>query len=106
MTSKIKNARRYILEEMNSTVTIGPFRIKDFNGCKLMADLTEFDKDSAFTFTTSIFAKRDACQYEVTFSNGKKVFLKKRNCDRMFAYLEKVNNPVQEESGKPVSFEL
>ena len=98
--------RNYILKELNSTVTLGPFRIKDFNGCALMADLTEFDKDSVFTFTTSIFAKRDACQYEVTFSNGKKALLKKHNCDRMFEYLEKVDNPVQEESGKPVSFEL
>lgn len=103
---EIKIARRYILEEMNSTVTLGPFRIKDFDNCQRFSGLIEFDEDSVFTFTTSIFAKRDACRYEVNFSDGKKVFLKKRNCDRMFEYLEKVDNPVQEETGKPVSFEL
>lgn len=99
-------ARFYILKEMNSTVTLGPFCFKDFEECDLMVDLTEFDKDSVFTFTTSIFAKRDACKYEVTFSNGKKVFLKKHNCDAMFGYLEKVYKPVHAESGKPTSFEL
>ena len=98
--------RNYILKELNSTVTLGPFHFKDFDGCSMVSDLTEFNEDSIFTFTTSIFAKRDACQYEVNFSDGKKVFLKKYNCDRMFGYLEKVNNLVQEESGKPVNFEL
>ncbi len=106
IATKIKIARRYILEEMNSTVALGPFRFKDFDSCNLVSDLTEFNEDSIFTFTTSIFAKRDACQYEVNFSDGKKVFLKKYNCDRMFEYLEKVDKPVNEDSGKPVSFEL
>ena len=101
-----EDARYFILDELNSTTTLGPFRIKDFDICSRVSDLTEFDKDSIFTFTTSIFAKRDACQYEVNFSDGKKVFLKKPNCDLMFEYLEKVDNSVQEESGKPVSFEL
>lgn len=101
-----EDARYFILDELNSTTTLGPFHIKDFDICNRVSDLTEFDKDSVFTFTTSIFAKRDACLYEVTFSDGKKVFLKKHNCDRMFGYLEKIDNPVQEESGKPVSFEL
>lgn len=101
-----EDARYFILDELNSTTTLGPFRIKDFDICSRVSDLTEFDKDSIFTFTTSIFAKRDACQYEVNFSDGKKVFLKKPNCDLMFGYLEKVDNSVQEESGKPVSFEL
>lgn len=101
-----ENAKRYILEEMNSTVALGPFCFKDFNGCNLVSDLTEFNEDSIFTFTTSIFAKRDACQYEVNFSDGKKVFLKKYNCDHMFKYLEKVDKPVSEETNKPVSFEL
>lgn len=101
-----EDARYFILDELNSTTTLGPFRIKDFDICSRVSDLTEFDKDSIFTFTTSIFAKRDACKYEVNFSDGKKVFLKKPNCDLMFGYLEKVDNSVQEESCKPVSFEL
>ena len=103
---KHKDAKRCILEEINSTVTLGPFRFKDFDGCSMVSDLTEFNEDSIFTFTTSIFAKRDACQYEVNFSDGKKVFLKKYNCDRMFEYLEKIDKPVHEDSGKLVSFEL
>ena len=106
IAAEIKYTRRCILEEMNSTVTLGPFCFKDFNGCNLVSDLTEFNEDSIFTFTTSIFAKRDACQYEVNFSDGKKVFLKKYSCDRMFKYLEKVDKPVHEETNKPVSFEL
>lgn len=101
-----EDARYFILDELNSTTTLGPFRIKDFDICSRVSDLTEFDKDSIFTFTTSIFAKRDACQYEVNFSDGKKVFLPKYNCDRMFGYIEKVDKPVNADSGKPVSFEL
>lgn len=106
LVTENEDAKYFILDELNSMTTLGPFRIKDFDICSRVSDLTEFDKDSVFTFTTSIFAKRDACQYEVNFSDGKKVFLKKHNCDHMFGYLEKVNNPVQEESGKPVNFEL
>lgn len=101
-----EDAKYFIFDEMNSTVTLGPFRFKDFDSCNLVSDLTEFNEDSIFTFTTSIFAKRGACQYEVNFSDGKKVFLKKYNCDRMFEYLEKVDKPVNEETNKPVSFEL
>lgn len=101
-----EDAKYFIFDEMNSTVTLGPFRFKDFNSCNVVSDLSEFGKDSIFTFTTSIFAKRDACRYEVNFSDGKKVFLPKYNCDRMFGYIEKVDKPVREDSRKPVNFEL
>lgn len=101
-----EDAKYFIFDEMNSTVTLGPFRFKDFNSCNVVSDLSEFGKDSIFTFTTSIFAKRDACRYEVNFSDGKKVFLPKYNCDRMFGYIEKVDKPVNEETNKPVNFEL
>lgn len=101
-----EDARYFILDELNSTTTLGPFRIKDLNSCNVVSDLSEFGKDSIFTFTTSIFAKRDACRYEVNFSDGKKVFLPKYNCDRMFGYIEKVDKPVNEKTNKPVNFEL
>ena len=110
-----RNVRSRIQTELNGLVTMGPFQITDFITFKrdhpynYYKGFENFDS-KPFTITTNYFGQdRATSRMLVTKDNGDTFTIKAGDFKMAWKHVERieeVDDPVQEDSGKPVSFEL